>query len=107
MILKKTQTGEESQTTQQNRAYCRVSVTLKAMIKKEGGHFIPTQTLNISEGGVLLKHPTGFELSTDGPIQVHISGIISDLIPQQTGNKNIYTMKLIRQTGKYLGLQFI
>ncbi len=107
MTLTKTHTGEESQTTQQNRAYCRVSVTLKAMIKKEDGHFIPTQTLNISEGGVLLKHPAGVELSTDGSIQVHISGIISDLNPQQIGNKSIYTMKLIRQTAEYLGLQFL
>ncbi len=98
---------DDSTVEKQNRAHSRVKVKLDVMVNLNDGHFVRSQTINVSEGGILLNRTRDLVVSAGCKIQVYIPGIISDTDPQSHRISHIFTMQLIRQTDDSLGLQFL
>lgn len=86
-----------------SRRFCRVSIHLPVAVRQQDSQVFLTESLDISEGGVLLKNNNAIKLSAGDIVKVHIDGILGE-----DQNKMIlHSMRVVRIDDVEIALEFI
>lgn len=85
------------------RRFCRVSIHLPVAVRQQDSQVFLTESLDISEGGVLLKNNIGADLNAGDVVKVHIDGILGE-----DQNKMIlHPMRVVRVDEDQIALEFV
>ena len=93
----------KEKTMEDSRRFCRVSIHLPVAVRQQDSQVLLTESLDISEGGVLLKNNNAIKLSAGDIVKVHIDGILGE-----DQNKMIlHSMRVVRIDDVEIALEFI
>lgn len=85
------------------RRFFRVAIHLPIAIRQQNSDVLISESLDISEGGVLVKNAEGHKLQKGDTVKVHIEGILGEDQEQMV----LHPMRVIRVEEKTIALEFI
>lgn len=99
--LSKTSTNESP--SSDARRFYRVAIHLPIAIRQQNSDVLISESLDISEGGVLVKNSTDHKLKSGDTVKVHIEGILGEDQDQMV----LHPMRIIRVEEDTIALEFI
>lgn len=94
---------QQSQVTMQDsRRFNRVNVQLAVAVRRSNSEVFLTQSLDISEGGVLLQNTGDCPLEAGELVKVHIDGILGE----DNNQMILHSMRVIRVGVEKIALEF-
>lgn len=84
------------------RRFFRVSIHLPIAIRQKSSEVLISESLDISEGGVLVKNPQQGLLEKGDIVKVHIEGILGEDQDQMV----LHPMRVIRVEDDIIALEF-
>lgn len=84
------------------RRFYRVSIHLPIAIRQQNSEVLITESLDISEGGVLVKNSGTHELKKGDLVKVHIEGILGEDQDQMV----LHPMRVTRSAEDTIALEF-
>lgn len=85
------------------RRFFRVSIHLPVAIRQQDSKVLISESLDISEGGVLVKNAGKHGLKKGDTVKVHIEGILGEDQEQMV----LHPMRIIRVEDKTIALEFV
>lgn len=99
---KSTSNDDTLQSQSDARRFYRVSIHLPIAIRQQDSHVLISESLDISEGGVLVKNMGAHELQKGDVVKVHIEGILGEEQEQMV----LHPMRVIRVGEETIALEF-
>ncbi|GAA0205035.1 hypothetical protein GCM10009123_10650 [Kangiella japonica] len=93
---------ESLQSQADARRFYRVSIHLPIAIRQQNSNVLISESLDISEGGVLVKNIGEHELKKGDLVKVHIEGILGEDQDQMV----LHPMRVIRVEEDTIALEF-
>ncbi|WP_223668693.1 PilZ domain-containing protein [Kangiella shandongensis] len=85
------------------RRFFRVSIHLPVAIRQHNSDVLISESLDISEGGILVKNSKSHKLRKGDAVKVHIEGILGEDQEQMV----LHPMRVLRVEEKTIALEFI
>ena len=85
------------------RRFCRVTVHLPVAVRQHDSQVFLTESLDISEGGVLIKNNLGDRVSSGDLVKVHIEGILGE----DESKMILHPMRVVRVDDEKIALEFV
>ncbi len=90
-------------TTDNARRFNRVNINLPVAIRQQNSQVFLSESLDISEGGVLVRNKEGANLDEGEVVKVHIDGILGE----EQSKMVLHEMKVIRIEDTIIALEFL
>ncbi|AOE49115.1 PilZ domain-containing protein [Kangiella sediminilitoris] len=85
------------------RRFFRVSIHLPVAIRQQNSDVLISESLDISEGGILVKNAEGHGLQKGDTVKVHIEGILGEDQEQMV----LHPMRVLRVEETTIALEFV
>ncbi|AKE51365.1 PilZ domain-containing protein [Kangiella geojedonensis] len=85
------------------RRFFRVSIHLPVAIRQQNSDVLISESLDISEGGVLVKNNNDTRLKKGDNVKVHIEGILGEDLDHMV----LHPMRVIRVEEDKIALEFV
>lgn len=85
------------------RRFFRVSIHLPVAIRQQNSDVLISESLDISEGGVLVKNNNDTRLKKGDTVKVHIEGILGEDLDHMV----LHPMRVIRVEEDKIALEFV
>lgn len=85
------------------RRFTRVAIHLPVAIRQQDSQVFLTESIDISEGGVLLKNNIGIKISAGDQVKIHIEGILGE----DQKRMILHPMRVIRVDDDHIALEFV
>lgn len=85
------------------RRFFRVSIHLPVAIRQQNSDVLISESLDISEGGILVKNNQDTKLKKGDTVKVHIEGILGEDQEQMV----LHPMRVIRVEEDKIALEFV
>lgn len=95
--------SQSAEAINNSRRFNRVHVSLPVAIRQQDSQVFLTESLDLSEGGILVRNNENANLSPGDNVKVHIDGILGE---EQT-KMVLHAMVVIRVEEKLIALEFI
>ncbi len=91
------------QSVENARRFSRVNINLPVAIRQKDSQVFLSESLDISEGGILVRNNENASLETGETVKVHIDGILGE----EQSKMVLHEMKVIRIEETIIALEFI
>lgn len=85
------------------RRFYRVTVHLPVAVRQHDSQVFLTESLDISEGGVLIKNNLGDRVNSGDVVKVHIEGILGE----DESKMILHPMRIVRIDDEKIALEFV
>ncbi len=86
-----------------SRRFNRVNISLPVAIRQQDSQVFLTESLDLSEGGILVRNNENANLDIGSDVKVHIDGILGE----EQSKMVLHDMKVVRIEEKIIALEFI
>ncbi len=92
-----------AETIENARRFNRVNINLPVAIRQQDSQVFLTESIDLSEGGILVRNNENANLLEGSLVKVHIDGILGE----EQSKMVLHEMKVIRIEERIIALEFI
>lgn len=89
--------------SENSRRFTRVRIQLPVAIRQADTQVFLTETLDLSEGGILVRNNENAQLTVGDQVKVHIDGILGE----EQSKMVLHQMTVVRIEETHIALEFI